>query len=56
MHDIQAMQCFYLRQVQAEGLQCTLEFTLGAVGDFVPGQRAMNMQVAVIGVLFAPAE
>ncbi len=52
--DIDSLQRLDLRQVQAKGLESSLELGFGSVGDFGPGFRAADVQVAVVGVLRPP--
>ena len=53
--DIDALERLDLGEVEAEGLESALELARRAVGDLVPGLLAAHVQVALVGVLLAPA-
>jgi len=53
--NIDSLEGLDLRQVQAEGLKSSLELAFGARGDFGPGLRSADVQVAVVRMLRPPA-
>ena len=54
MDDVDALQIFDLRKIQAERLESAFEFFLGPVRDFGPGFSSANVQLALVGVLRSP--
>ena len=54
-HDVDGFEGLDLSEVEAEGFERAFEFAGGAVGDLGPGLAAADVEVAVVGVLIAPA-
>jgi hypothetical protein len=55
MRNVDAGEGFDLGEIEAEGLERTLELAFRAVGDLCPGLGAAHVKIGVIGMLRTPA-